>query len=216
MDVKKFDSDLNIISERVSQRLEPEIRHKLDMIRLNLVDLYKSNLVKINHSVIELLCASHLIVEGYNVSVERKVSENLVCDVYGEKGEGSIIVEIETGFVPPSHALDPSAYTFARILSKVARYSIFANRFVLGTTTSNILPIPNIFEVPPRARQEKDLNKAKALCDLYYAHPPISINEITYGELHSIFVLDVDKGTVKQRSVEDYLADTKDVQYAID
>jgi hypothetical protein len=212
LDVKKFDSDLRTISEKVLTNKEPEIRQKLDTIRLHLVDLYKQNLVKINHSVIELVCANQLIGENYDVSVERKIAENLVCDVYGKKGEGSVIVEIETGFVPPSHAVDPSSYTYARIISKVARYSAFANRFILGTTISNILPIPKLFQLPPRMRDAKDLNKAKTFCDIYYAHPPIKVEEITYGELHSIFIFDVDRGTVKETSVEEYITRTKDIQ----
>ena len=132
--------------DRVSLGKAPFVKEKLEILRQHLVDLYRKNLVKINHSLIELLCAGTLIEEGYDVEVERKVEDDLVCDVYGTKGEGNIIVEIETGFIPPSNALDPAKYCYARILSKTARYSGFANRFVLGTTRSNILPIPVIFQ----------------------------------------------------------------------
>lgn len=213
MDVKKFDSDLKTISERVSKEQPREIKHKLDEIRLHLVGMYKSNLVKINHSVIELICAHQLLNESYNVSVERKIGENLVCDVYGERGEGRIIVEIETGFVPPSRALEPSSYTNARIISKIARYSPFADKFVLGTTVSNILPVPELFRKLPRMRTVNDINKAKNLCDAYYAHPPIPIEQITYGEMHAIFIIDVDLGRVRETSIEDYLMDTKSIRY---
>jgi hypothetical protein len=216
LDLKRFDSDLKRISQKVLTNEEPEIKQKLDTIRLHLVDLYKANLVKINHSVMELVCAKQLMLESYDVTVEHKLGNNLVCDVHGEKGEGKMIVEIETGFVPPGHALDPFSYTYARIISKIARYSAFANRFVLATTISNILPIPKLFKLPPRMRDRKDLEKAKTFCDAYYANPPISLEEITYGELHSIFILNVDRGSVKEQDVEKYLSETKEIQRMVD
>jgi hypothetical protein len=30
----------------------------------------------------------------------------LVCDLFAKKGDGDTIIEIETGFTPPDHALD--------------------------------------------------------------------------------------------------------------
>jgi hypothetical protein len=83
----------------------------------------RENLVKINHSVMEILCAAKLLWDGYNVDVEHVLSDSLVCDVMGEKNGQTTMVEIETGYIPPEHALDPSTYTFARIISKIARYS---------------------------------------------------------------------------------------------
>jgi len=158
------------------------------------------------------LCAEKLIVEGYEVKVEHKLKGNLVCDVYGTKGESTIVVEIETGFVPPSHALDPARYCYARIISKTARYSAFGNRFVLGTTVTNILPIPRIFEQPPRFRDSKDVQKEKAVCDIYYSNPPITIDQITYAEVHSIFILDVDHGSIHETTPDVYLNRTKEQQ----
>ena len=55
------------------------------------------NLVKINHSAMELVCAKHLIRYGYKVDVEKQLTDILICDVYAEKGDGAAIVEIETG-----------------------------------------------------------------------------------------------------------------------
>jgi len=190
----------------------PDLRAKLDVIRLQLVDLYRRNLVKINHSVIELLCSSSLIAKGYDVKAEHVLGQNLVCDVYGEKGDGTIIVEIETGFVPPSHALDPARYCHSRIISKTARFSPYSNRFVLGTTVSNVMPIPVIFLNPPRFRSDRDLQSAKAVCDVYYNNPPITIDQLRYAELHSIFVIDVDHGSIRETSPDVYYSETRDRQ----
>jgi hypothetical protein len=210
--VKRFDADLATMCKRVSAGQPQEVRVKLDAVRSHLVDLYRKNLVKINHSVIELLCAEKLIVEGYDVKVEHKLGDNLVCDVYGTKGDSSMVVEIETGFVPPSHALDPARYCYARIISKTARYSAFANRFVLGTTVTNILPVPSVFEQPPRFRDFKDVQKEKVICDIYYSNPPITTDQIMYAEVHSIFILDVDQGSIQETTPDVYLNQTKEQQ----
>jgi hypothetical protein len=61
---------------------------------MSLPRLYMVNLVKINHSVMELVCAKSLIKMDYDAQVEHKLSDILVCDFYGVKGEGSFIVEI--------------------------------------------------------------------------------------------------------------------------
>ena len=165
-----------------------------------------------NHSVIELLCADKLISEGYEVKVEHELKDNLVCDVYGMKGESTMIVEIETGFVPPSHALDPARYCYARIISKTARYSPFANRFVLGTTVTNILPVPGIFQQPPRFRNTAEVQMAKFVCDMYYSNPAVTIDQITYAEVHTIFILDVDHGSIRETTPDVYLSQTAEQQ----
>ena len=216
LNVKRFEADLSTMCARVSQGRVPQVKIGLDKLIADLVELYRKNLVKINHSLIELQCAGNLIEQGYEIEVERRVSENLVCDVFGKKGDATIIVEIETGFVPPSHALDPATYCYARIISKTARYSAFANRFVLGTTMSNILTIPRIFQEPPRFRKAQEIQKAKAICDIYYNKPKITKEEILYAELHSVFILDVDRGSIRESSPDTYLAETEKLRYPFD
>lgn len=216
MNVRRFEADLDTMCVRISHGRSPEVRRGLEKVKADLVGLYRKNLVKINHSLIELQCAGNLVEQGYEVEIERSLAENLVCDVYGKKGSTTIIIEIETGFVPPSHALDPSRYCYARIISKTARYSAFANRFVLGTTVSNILPIPRIFEEPPRFRAPQDTQKAKAVCDLYYSNPKITEEQIVYAELHSIFILDVDNGSIRQTSPDVYIGETKNIRFQFD
>src|SRR5215218_2736818 len=137
---------------------EPEeIVERMNFVKNRLIELYMRNLVKINHSAMELVCAKHLIRYGYKVDVEKQLTDILICDVYAEKGDGAAIVEIETGFIPPEHALDPLSYYSARVASKIARYSKFANQFVLATTPVSTLPIPKIFSRPPRDRSKEDM-----------------------------------------------------------
>ena len=106
MDVEKFQDDVYAITELLSKNLSPDLTPKLNSVRQNLIESYKKNLVKINHSVLELICAAELISHGFTVDVEKSISDILVCDLFGKKGDGTAIIEIETGFTPPEHALD--------------------------------------------------------------------------------------------------------------
>jgi len=186
-----------------------EIIKRMDFVKFRLIELYKRNIVKINHSAMELVCARHLIRYGYAVDVERQLNDILICDLYATKGEGEAILEIETGFIPPEHALDPLSYYSARVASKIARYSKFANQFVLATPPVSVLPIPKIFRRPPRDRTRDDIKKVKELCDRYYRNPPISFSEILNGRLHIIYIINIDQGKVTEMDVDSYVDATE-------
>jgi hypothetical protein len=123
MDLEKFQNDVNKMTKKLSKNLKDSDVSRLNHVRQQLIEMYKKNLVKINHSILELVCASSLISKGYAVDVEKDISDILVCDIFAKKGGGNTIVEIETGFTPPDHALDTIDYFTARIMSKIARYS---------------------------------------------------------------------------------------------
>jgi hypothetical protein len=182
-----------------------EVVSKMNFVKNRLINLYQRNLIKINHSAMELVCANHLIHFGYRVDVEKQLTDILVCDVYAEKGDGAVIVEIETGFIPPEHALDPLAYYSARIASKVARYSKYSNQFVLATPPVSVLPIPGMFRRPPRDRRPSEIKDVKQLCDRYYRNPPVTEDEILNARLHIIYVINIDVGKVVEMDVESYL-----------
>jgi len=204
MDNEKFGIDLDsLLSRLFPDRSDPAFG-KLDAIKAKLVEMHKQNLVKINHSAMEVICAKHLILKGYEVDVEHSVGGTLVCDLFGVKGEGRAVVEIETGFVPPEHALDPTSYYSARVASKVARYSTFADKFSLGSPLYQVLPIPSLLLKPPRMREIEEIEEAKALCDRYYRNPPITLEEIAVARVHSIFLIDVDSGYVREFDPETY------------
>jgi hypothetical protein len=184
---------------------EPEdVVQRMDFVKNRLIHLYSRNLVKINHSAMELVCAKNLIRYGYHVDVEKQLTDILVCDVYAEKGDGAAIVEIETGFIPPEHALDPLSYYAARIASKIARYSKYANKFVLATPPVSILPIPQLFVRPPKDRRPGEIKDVKALCDKYYKNPPVTDDEILNGRLHIIYIINIDASKVVEMDVDSY------------
>lgn len=206
MDVRRFRADLYELAARACANDGQDIRSKVFGIADVLVNLYKKNLVKINHSALELVCAHALVKQGYDVKVEHGLDKTLVCDVAGMRGDGPLIVEIETGFIPPEAALEPSTYARTRIASKIARYSRFAGKFALGTTPSYILDIPGFFVRPPRARSVEEAARIKSLTDVRYNKPPISIGDLMVARLHMVFLIDVDSASTMEVDPETYLA----------
>ena len=205
MDLEKFRNDVYAITDRLSSKLSEEDLPKLNFVRQQLIEMYKQNLVKINHSVLELICASELIANGYAVEVEKKISDILVCDLFAQKGDGDTIIEIETGFTPPDHAMDTIDYSTARIMSKIARYSKYCSKFSLATPVTGIIPIPKIFLIPPNARKKEDIKKVQDLCDRYYKNPPINYDDILNARLHSIYLINVDKNFAKSLDPQGYV-----------
>ena len=202
--MNKFDRDIEILATRLNRDADKETKKKLNVLRDKLIRLHEENVVKINHSVMELVCAKHLILKGYEVDIERPV-DGLICDLYGVKGLGSHIVEVETGFIPPSHALDPANYRKSRIASKIIRYGNHSDKFALGVPPYYLLQFPDILVKPPRDRTVEDLKYLKTLCDLYYRNPPVSFDEIRNARIHMIYIIDVDKVAIREVDPATYL-----------
>lgn len=205
MDLEKFRNDVYDVTNKLSANLKKEDIPRLNFVRQRLIEMYQQNLVKINHSVLELICASNLISRGYAVDVEKQISDILVCDIFAKKGDGTSIIEIETGFTPPEHAQDTIDYYAARIMSKISRYSQYCSKFSLATPVIGVLPIPKIFLLPPNARPESEVQKIKALCDKYYKNPPIRKEDVLNAHLHSIFLINIDKGFAKELDPAGYV-----------
>jgi len=214
LDLEKFTDDVYIIAEKLTSGHTPEIKSKINFVRERLIELYKKNLVKINHSVLEMICAANLISHGYTVDIEKQLSNILVCDVFATKGDGTFIMEIETGFTPPDHALDTIDYYVARISSKIARYSKHCSKFALATPVVGILPIPKLFLKPPSDRKIEEVQRIKNLVDRFYKNPPIEIDDILNARLHSVYLINIDKGFAKQLDPYTYLDLTEKLQDA--
>lgn len=206
--MEEFERDLDLLMERLNRASGVATRQKLEGLKDELVRLNTERLVKINHSVMELVCAKHLILRGYDVEVEHLLN-SLSCDLYAVKGLGHLIVEIETGYVPPEQALGPLTYCKARIASKICRYSGYAEKFGLATPPHYILPIHPALTKPPRYRTSEELQEIKSLCDLYYSSPLVSVEEIKNAHLHTVYILDVDQTTVRETDPADYKEKTE-------
>jgi len=212
LDIEKFTEDVYTVAEKLTEGKSSDMKSKINFVRERLIELYQKNLVKINHSVLEIICASNLITQGYSVDIEKHLSDILVCDVFATKGDGTFIMEIETGFTPPDHALDTIDYYVARIASKIARYSQYCSKFALATPVVGILPIPKLFLKPPSKRTNDEIRKMKELCDRFYKNPPIETSDILNARLHSVYLINIDKCFAKQLDPYTYLEITDKLQ----
>ena len=201
----RFEQDLSTLMCRLTADMADEASKKLNDLKDWLLKLQKENVVKINHSVMELVCAKYLILKGYDVKLEYALNEILTCDLYTTKGYGNLIVEIETGFIPPEHALNPLTYTSARLASKIIRYSSFAGKFALGVPPHYVLPFPHALAKPPRRRTSREIELIKKLCDIYYQNPPVIEEEIYNARIQEIYIIDVDRVKVQEIDPEAYM-----------
>jgi hypothetical protein len=199
-----FMQDIDSLIAKIRGKINIENLQKIKILRNQVELMHRDNLVKINHSIMELVIAKHLIETGFDTKLESKVN-GISADIYAEKGLGAIIVEVETGFVPPENVLDPLQYLRARIASKIVRYSNFANKFVLATPPYHILQIPACLTKPPRFRTNEEIETIKLLCDLYYNKPQVSVEEIRNARLHAVYVVDVEKVVVREWEVNEYM-----------
>jgi regulator of extracellular matrix RemA (YlzA/DUF370 family) len=202
---QKFERDLTTLLDRLTCGVQPTVENKLNMLKDWLIKLQRENIVKINHSVMELVCAKYLIEKDYDIQIEYPLNELLTCDLYGIKGLGNLVVEIETGFIPPENALAPMTYTTARLASKIIRYSCFTGKFALGVPPHYILPFPSTFAKPPRNRTEQEIEAIKALCDAYYQKPPVTLDGIRNARIQEIYIIDADHCLVQEIDPETYL-----------
>jgi hypothetical protein len=201
----KFEQDISTLMLRLTADMKEEDRGKLFRLRDWLLSLQKENVVKINHSVMELVCAKYLVLKGYDVQIEQRLNDFLTCDLLSTKGYGNLIVEVETGFIPPDHALDPLTYLSARLASKIVRYSSFAGKFALGVPPHYVLSFPNALAKPPRRRTSEEMEYVKKLCDMYYQNPPVTEEEVRNARLHEIYLIDVDRVKVLEIDPEAYM-----------
>ncbi len=199
-----FARDIDNVVRRMIDGLPPDGRERLLRLRDELLRLHSLNMVKINHSIMEIVCARYLIQRGFEVELEHRL-DGVSCDIYASKGYGTHIVEVETGFVPPENALDPKLYLRARIASKITRYSGYSDKFSLGAPPYYVMQIPPIFSRPPRMRGYEEIAEVKRLCDLYYRNPPVTMEEVRNAKIHSLYIIDVDSLSVNERSLEEYL-----------
>ena len=100
-------------------------------------------------------------------------------------------------------------YYAARIVSKIARYSKHCGKFSLATPVVNILPISDIFLLSPNTRKLEDVQKLKKLCDRFYKNPQIKLEDIQTAHIHSVYLINTDKGFAKEMDPDTYLQMTK-------
>jgi len=68
-----------------------------------------------------------------------------------------------------------------------------------------VLPIPKLFLESPHARDKDKVSEIKSFCDVYYKNPPIPIDDILNGRLHSVYLINIDKNFAKELDPCSYL-----------
>ncbi|MBD3407586.1 MAG: hypothetical protein GF411_15825 [Candidatus Lokiarchaeota archaeon] len=208
MSRERFANDIDEFIKRLTDASDQSYKKKLTPVRNRLLKLKERNLVRINHSILEILCAWHLIKLNYDVDVEKRIGDSiLIADIIArnEVESNSLLVEVETGFVPPSAAMNPRHYRMVRIASKLARYSGHYPNFALATPVYHLLQVPYTLLKEPGLRRKGELFQLKRLCDQYYQDPPITYEDLKKAELDRIFLMNVDDLEVTSLSSDLYL-----------
>ncbi len=217
-----FARDLDKLLDQLQPTTDSETMDQLTIIRDRLVELNRKRLVKINHSVMQVLCAMHLIEQDYDVKIEHPlVGGQLMADLFAIRDrelefendiesvliserlglsvkKEALVVEIETGYVPPKAALYPIRYRQTRIAAKIARYCRYSHRFGLAAPNYHILQIPEILLKPPELRDVAEIQRIKEDCDQFYKSPPILLDTLAMSETDYIYSINVDQVTVTQ------------------
>ncbi|MCS7105402.1 MAG: hypothetical protein NZ954_07585 [Thermofilaceae archaeon] len=192
------------VTERLVKNMDPPASEKLEQLASRLKELALRKVISSNHTVMELIVSAHLLSKGYDVEIEYVLAPGLVCDLYASNGDKSIVVEVETGFVPPENSVDPVAYRLARELSKVARYSRFSDYFVMAIPPFHILQLPYIVFLPPEERVQWGIEYFKKLIDAYYTKPPVKDEELLSAKLHYVYIVLVDALKLVELTAREY------------
>jgi len=200
----KLIKELQTISDDLCLKMSMEKCSHLKNLTAQLINMAKKKLIKSNHTIMELIIAAFLIKRDFDIYIEKYLDEDLICDIYAEKNGIKLIVEVETGFVPPSNSLDPILYRAVREISKVVRYSKYSNYFALATPPYHILQLPEFLFFPPSLRSMELITKTKEILDKYYKNPPISLEEIKSAKLDYVYLTIVDEQKVIEYTAKEY------------
>ncbi|MFZ8850364.1 MAG: hypothetical protein ACO2OV_09105 [Thermoproteota archaeon] len=209
--MNKFLLELEDFYQRESKNLDEKQRKLFKGIVDRVIDLYLRQLLKSNHTMMELVLALNLIKENKEIEIEKEIN-NLTVDLivyYENKKE---IIEVETGFVPPEYSTDPVTYRYAREISKIARYSKYADIFSLAIPPFHLLQIPEIFALDPDGRREEYMKNIKDVLDRYYKAPPITLEELRNAKINYIYIIHVDKVSIKKLEFKEYLNYIKEMR----
>ena len=66
-----------------------------------------------------------------------------------------------------------------------------------------------MFLLSPKSRNPEDVKKLKKLCDRFYKNPQIKLEDIENANIHSVYLINTDKGFAKEMDPEMYLQITK-------
>jgi len=192
---------------RISKYSSKKVSRDLEVLKEELFDCSLNGKgVSHWHCVLELICATPLIEDGYDIRMEHPLGkDNLVCDIYGTKNGDTTIVEVETGFTLDNgktenrnHILDSDDYLKSRVASKIVRYSPHSDTFILATRKIYTIEIPEFFL---GKLGKNSIDGIKKLCEPYYN---VKKRSIMRSHLDYVFVIDMDKTNVRVTTPKEY------------
>lgn len=210
--MNKFLLELEDFYSKYSTKLSEKSRENFKQLIDKIIQLYLRQLIKSNHTMMELILAFEFLKEGKNVEIEKEIG-NVIADVLViDNNEYEELIEIETGFVPPEYSADPVTYRFTREVSKVARYCKYTKYFSIACPPYHILQLPEILLKPSHEREEEELKRIKKVLDSYYKAPPIEIDELRNAKLDFVYIINVDNVSVKKLSLKEYIEFTSNIR----
>ncbi|BFH72709.1 hypothetical protein SJAV_06530 [Sulfurisphaera javensis] len=159
----------------------------LEDIYKKLLGLSKVGILNINHSVLQLILSGYLANNGYKVYVEVEVSGG-VMDIYAIKGY-DIGIEVETGYVPPSNAINAEEFLMGRLALKTARYSSTAKQFYIAVPSFYLPPIPRALLKDPNERTEEEVKNIMRLIRKYSKTPDITLGDVKSSRIDGIITV---------------------------
>lgn len=85
------------------------------------------------HALLQFIVALDLYRRGFDVSVEEHIDGGFKADVFAESPQGSIVVEVETGYVPVDKIRFLEEFLEAKVAFKAVAYSVYADLFIIAT-----------------------------------------------------------------------------------
>ncbi len=119
------------------------------------------------HAILQFIVALDLHRRGFDVSVEEPVDGGFKADVYAEGPAGRVIVEVETGYVPPDRILDLEEFLEAKIAFKAIAYSAYTDLFIVATPSHINMFIPRELLKPMEHRDVEDVMSIRELALRY-------------------------------------------------
>jgi hypothetical protein len=150
-----------------------EALYKLD-------SLIKRGSLSFYHALLQYILVLLLYERGYDIWVEKDLPGGLVADLYAEHPLGNVIIEVETGYIPPRCIEEPMSYLMAKIVYKALLYSKFSDLFFVA--------VPAYISLPQEALDNRDFLLENFLKLKYCFKNSIDVKDFKISGILKIFV----------------------------
>lgn len=179
------------------------VEHLEDVVR-KAIKLVNEKGIPINHILAELIIYYYLSNCGYNyISIEESVGI-AKCDVYAQKGDFNICIEVDFYTVPSNFLLNRTKYILARHIRKViqiVKSGIKAAVFAYPYGSVPLIPIELVKPIESRSRR-KLLDLISSVREI----SPLDNGDIDYlmkAYVHSVLIFDIDRGKIYELFPQD-------------